>query len=152
MLSYLEFAIPAVYHATNFALAPLHRVQKRMLNELIISEKEALFDYSLAPLSCRRDMALMGLLHRINTKSAPKVFDEFIKPTTTCHFPRGLRDPDRRHNRQLYDPNEGIESRQFRRSIFRLVYAYNLLPQIVVDCPVKIFQRYLQYALKSAAR
>ena len=42
VLSGIEFATPAIYHATEFALGPLEKVQNRMLEELQIGEKEAI--------------------------------------------------------------------------------------------------------------
>ena len=41
---------------------------------------------------------------------------------------------------------------EFNRSAFGLIYTYNLLPQIVVDAPIEIFQRFLQYALIKATQ
>ena len=76
---------------------------------------------------------------------------KIVQLAPSCGFPRNLRDPERRHNRQTRDQNEACASRQYRRSIFRLIYAYNLLPQKVVDAPMKLFQKYLQHALIRAA-
>ena len=39
MLLGIEFATPAIYHATDFALGPLEKLQNRMLEELQIVEK-----------------------------------------------------------------------------------------------------------------
>ena len=88
---------------------------------------------------------MLGLLHRINRRWAPKVFDEFVQPANSGGFPRALRDPSRRHNRQLKDLSDGSASRQYCRSIFRLIYAYNLLPQKVVDSPMNLLKTYLHY-------
>ena len=56
VLSYIEFSTPAVYHATNYALSLLDRIQDRLLDELDISTELALFEFSLAPLRSRRDI------------------------------------------------------------------------------------------------
>ena len=57
-----------------------------------------------------------------------------------------------RHDRQLHDPINASSSVMHRRSIFGLIYTYNLLPKKVVESiSVKHFQRFLQEGLKCAA-
>ena len=108
--------------------------------------------HSLAPLRCRRDIAMLGLLHRIMKGWAPTCFNEFIIASSGPSFPRGLRAPHLRYNRKIHDPSDGTESRLMSRSIFGLIYAYNCLPQVVVDsCSISIFQRHLQRAFINAA-
>ena len=65
VLSYIESATPAVYHAADSVLAKIDRIQDRLLSRLKLSQTEALFRYCLAPLRTRRDIAMLGLLHRI---------------------------------------------------------------------------------------
>ena len=126
--------------------------EKRMLDELQYGEKEALLDHALAPLQSRRDMAMLGLLHRIIMGWAPACLRKFISLADVPSFPRSYRAVNLRHNRQINDVSNGSESRLFNRSIFGLVYAYNLLPQVVVESRnVHIFQRHLQRFLKHAA-
>ena len=48
VLSGIEFATPTTYHANDYALSPLDRLQQRMLDELEYGEKEALLDHALA--------------------------------------------------------------------------------------------------------
>ena len=70
VLSYIEPGTPGYYHAASTILRPLDRVQERLCRELGITAERALEQYKLAPLMCRRDMAMMGLLHRINLNDA----------------------------------------------------------------------------------
>ena len=152
VLSYIEHATPAVYHVNSFVLSSLDRVQHRMLEAVGLNEEDALFSSHLAPLCSRRDIALLGLLHRINLGVAPSCFDDLFYPCTSEHFPRNLRGPLIRHNRQFHDPIDASSSILHRRSIFGLIYTYNLLPQKVVDSSsVTKFQRLLQSGLKRAA-
>ncbi len=65
VLSYIESSTSGYYHASSSVLALVDRVQRRLLRELALSEEEALEVYKLAPLSSRRDMAMLGLLHRV---------------------------------------------------------------------------------------
>ena len=113
---------------------------------------DLLLHHSLAPLRCRRDIAMLGLLQRVMMGWAPACFQQFIYASNGPSFPRSLRAPHLRHNRQINDPSDGTESRLMSRSIFSLIYTYNCLPQIVVDSSsISIFQRHLQRALISAA-
>ena len=64
VLSYVESGTPGYYHASKSVLAPIDRIQRRLLRELALTEDQALAIYSLAPLTSRRDMAMLGFLHR----------------------------------------------------------------------------------------
>ena len=64
VLPTLEFGTPAVYHCTDSVLEQVDRVQRRFLRETGLTEEEALLKYHLAPLQTRRDIAMLGLIHR----------------------------------------------------------------------------------------
>ena len=123
--------------------------------ELCITAERALEQYKLAPLMCRRDMAMMGLLHRIILNDAPtqlKKLFPFAVPrsadvsSTRRYSPWLLR----RHNRQLKEQTIGTYI--LRRSLFGLVSIYNLLPQAIIDLKsIRLFQSALQRALCLAA-
>ena len=67
------------------------------------------------------------------------------------HFPRGLRSSEIRHTRQLHDPIDASSPAIMSRSVFGMIYTYNLLPQYVVDRPtVSEFQGLLQKGLLAA--
>eukprot|EP00959_Pyramimonas_sp_CCMP1952_P394801 8272026-Pyramimonas_sp.AAC.2 len=53
-----------VNHASSSVLAPRDALQTRFLNSLGISASDALFYFDLAPLSSRRDMSILGVIHR----------------------------------------------------------------------------------------
>ena len=71
ILSYIEYRTPAISHASATLLAPLDRIQVRLLRELGLSPEEALMDYRLAPLHSRRDIAILGVIHRATRKEGP---------------------------------------------------------------------------------
>ena len=48
-------------------LDEINGVQQRFLRSIGITELEALTEYRLAPLAARRDMAMLWLLHKLNT-------------------------------------------------------------------------------------
>jgi hypothetical protein len=66
VLSNIEYRSPAIYYAKTIVLIQLVQLQDHFLGELAISREAALMDFSLAPLSMRRDLGryivLLGLL------------------------------------------------------------------------------------------
>ena len=153
VLSFIEYATPAIHHAPRFFLAQVDRVQDTFLDEIGLSAQAALLQYGLAPLSCRRDIAMLGLIHRTTTGKAPEHFTPIFCRQVAPSFPRCLRDPALRHDHQLLDRIDGTHSRMMERSVLGLIYAYNVLPQRVINAKsVKLFQRKLQNAVKQAAK
>ena len=62
----------------------LDRVQKRFLREVGLTEEEALCDYHLAPLKCRRDIAVLGLIHRTVLGLGPAHFRNWFFPVASA--------------------------------------------------------------------
>lgn len=143
--------MPGYYHAASTTLHPFDRVQDRLCRELGLLPAEALVTYELAPLNSRRDMALLGLLHRIVLKDAPPQLAELFPPARAWPFGLASTRPQvRRHNKRLHQRAIGTET--LRRSLFGLVKVYNLLPQQIINkTSVKLFQSALQQALCVAA-
>ena len=109
--------------------------------------------FNLAPLSTRRDVAMLGLVHRAVLGKGPEHFREFFKLSerrTTLNTRLGAR--RRRHGRQLQENRSGTHLNCVRRSALGLVAVYNLLPAQVVRLEnVKDFQKALQEQLKKRA-
>ena len=121
--------------------------------EIGLSASDALLSFSLAPLQSRRDIAMLGVLHRVVLGLAPADIASFFPPMTHMRFPRDARGSSLRHNKKLLDRIDGSQPAMLARSLFGLVYIYNLLPQRAVDvASVKEFQSCLQGALKVALR
>ena len=147
LLSFSDHRTAAIYHACDTTLAPLNRFQERFLSELGISPEDALFHFHLAPLACRRDMAMLGVLHRCALGRGPAHFKDFFQ-LASLEAPR-TRFGSRQHNRQLVD----IRNRAFleieRRNALGLIWVYNHLPGHIVDeSSVKCFQSKLQSLLR----
>ena len=105
---------PALYHATASVLGQLDRTQDSFLRELGIDRAAALMDFNLAPLSMRRDIALLGMLHRAALRDGPPQLREVFKR--------------RAGGWMLVDPLEGQSpSLLMRRSIWELIRVYNEL-------------------------
>ena len=106
-LSYVESGTPALYHAAPSVLNRIDMVQRRFLRELGVSEVAALNDYRLAPLESRRDMAMLGALHKVTLGLAPAqlmaLFPAKAAPPvgTNAHRQR-LRHWRTPHDRQLH--------------------------------------------------
>ena len=145
-----------MYHAPPFFLLNLDRVQQQLLDELGLTAAEALLHYNLAPLTTRRDISMLGLLHRAATGLAPHALQDVLPlqgSTAGGNFSRGWAFAGSRHNRQLQDYVDGTHSRILERSAYGLVYSYNSLPQTVVDArSLTTFQRRLQNAVKRSCR
>ena len=152
VLSFLEVFTAAIHHANDFFLASVDRVQSAFLDELGLTEEIALLEFHLAPLGARRDIAILGLLHKIALGLAPASLCNMF-PSGDASFPRNLRGLGSRHTKQLRDPIDGCQSRAMTRSAFGRIYVYNQLPQDLVDATdVKPFQKRLQRGLIKACR
>ena len=126
-------------------------IQTRFLGEIGLCQRDALVNFNLAPLAARRDMAMLGVIHCTVLGKGPGHFCEFFRLSRQQHFPRSLRMPHLRHNRQLWDPINAGSSNFIRRSALSLIYVYNILPQAVVDRPsASSFQKNLQKGLRRA--
>ena len=93
ILSFVEYRIPAVYHAARTILAGIDAIQKRFLRECGLTEEDALVFFNLAPLETRRDIAMLGLIQRTvlgsETRLAPPVTPWFPKSSETGPFHTG---------------------------------------------------------------
>ena len=146
LLSYLEYRTAAIYHACDSILDPLDKFHDKFLRELGISAEDALMHFNLAPLKSRRDIAMLGVLHRTALGKGPDHFRQFFKVSEAERH--CTRSGSARHNRQLVD----IKDRHFleieRRSALGLIWVYNRLPTETARFEtVKDFQRSLQQLL-----
>ena len=152
LLSYVEYRTAAVYHATNTVLKPLDGVQKRFLKALECTETEALMEFNLAPLAARRDIAMLGVIHRTTLGKGPTHFQQFFHAAAKSNTSYLTRRAAKNHSRQLEDPRKGAFPELLRRSALGLIAVYNLLPEsIVAEDTVKEFQKKLQELLKARA-
>lgn len=65
ILSSIECATAAIYHAPAFFLRVLDRVQEEFFTGIELLAVDALVDHNLPPLSTRRDISLLGLIHEL---------------------------------------------------------------------------------------
>ena len=79
LLSYLEYRTAAIYHACDSVLERFDKFQDRFLRELGISLEDGLMYFHLAPLRCRRDIAMLGIIHRCVLGKGPAQFKDFFR-------------------------------------------------------------------------
>ena len=155
VVGFVESKTPAIHHAAPSVLDAIDRVQRRFLREIGMDELTALVRHKLAPLSARRDMAMLGLLHRVSHGRAPGPLQDLLGGSRRARpaRARGTRDSLLRHDRQMSDYiSRGGHTEVLRRSTFGLVTVWNALPAWVVDTTsTKTFQRLLQQCLINRA-
>ena len=152
LLSYIEYRIPALYHACQSHLGRLDAVQRFFLKEVGLSDSDALLSFNLAPLSSRRDMAMLGVIHRAVLGLGPKQLHQFFQVQIPQPQPSCTRRAARRHCKQLIEFRSVDQLCILGRSAFGLVAVYNLLPADVVALgSVQSFQAVLQGMLRSSA-
>ena len=150
VLSYIESGTPGYYHTALSVIRLLDRVQERFLRKLQLSEEDALLYFNLAPLCSRRDIAMLGLLHRITLGLAPPQLTVLFPFQHSTQYRYSTRLAIRRHAFQFIEPI--FHTDIFRRSLFGLTVIYNLLSSSVIQAKtVKQFQHNLQAALMKAS-
>ena len=152
VLSVLESCQGAVYHASATTLEPLDRVRNSFVREVGLDSRTAFVQHNLAPTELRRDVAMLGFLHKVALGTAHPYTQNLFPPAPKEQNPhQRTRLSQRRHNLQLQDRVLYFTQRPLevlRRSVFALVKVYNLLPPAWVTGDVT----HLQKCLTAAAR
>ena len=78
VLSFIESGTPAYYHAAPNILKLIDGIQDDFLEVIGISKKDAILHFNLAPLCTRRDIVMLGILHKIALGVAPSPFYNLI--------------------------------------------------------------------------
>ena len=131
VLGYIEYRTPAIYHASAASLSQIDAIHKRLLRAVGITQEEALLNFRLAPLHTRRDMGMMGVIHRSVIGEGPGQFAKFFVRMTASNHTNG-RENQRRHDKQLVTHRKGKYLDVMGHSILGLIDIYNLLPQWII--------------------
>ena len=144
ILSFIESRTVGIHHAAPSVLACVDRVQKRFLIEVQTTSLEASVDWRLAPLGCRRTMAMLGLLYKIAHNIAPpclcELFDREDRirtgiPTIGAELHHGLQ-----FKTFISLPSSGRHTDTIRCSCFWLTTVWNMLPANAMNSKsVKLF-------------
>ena len=135
----VEYQNGAIFHASSYLLQKLDRVQQHFLDEIGIDAKTAFLECNFAPLVLRRNIGILGLLHKRVLGLAHPVFQRLLP----FHADIFHEQREGRHNRQLYWHYLEVQFQRslFQRSIFSMCGTYNTLSQELIDSPsVSIFQ------------
>ena len=153
LLSFVEYRTAALYHASSTVLAPLDRVQERLLRELGLTEEDALEHFGLAPLRVRRDVAMLGVVHRTVLRKGPPQLWPFF-PAAHRRLEGPTTRSANRHSKQLQTYRTGHYLKAVRRSALGCVDVYNELPPGLVETTtsVRAFQGLLQALVLSVLR
>ena len=96
-----------------------------------MTEKQAFLEFNFAPTDLRRNIGILGVLHK---RALGLSHPSFVK-LLPWHGDRFPERPSTGHDKQLY--GHRLEAKHhpalFSRSIFAMVDIYNILPQYVVD-------------------
>ena len=143
----------AIYSNGVLILAPpcqlrrLDKLQRWYLKELGISDQDAFVQYNFAPPTLRRNIGLLGFLHK-------RVLGE-CHPALCQALPFGPSDIAARYHTKHLDTFSGLvvrHARIYERSLYAYIRVYNRLPQTLADSPsVKSFQSRLTHLAKQRA-
>ena len=135
--SYVEYHNGIIMHAAPSVVRRLDDMQHSFLREMNLLPESAFLDYNFAPSCLRRDIGILGFLHKRILGHCHTALMQFLPPATTdvpWHDKQlDTRSSDRVFRRSLYN-----------KSLFHMIGVYNRLPQEVVDVDnVSGFQRCL---------
>ena len=131
-----EYQNAAICHAAPSLLAQIDAMQRRYLHELHLTEEVAFLDHNFLPPRTRRDVAMLGLIHKRILGTAHPAFAFLLPWSTTSSV-------NCRHNKQLYSGRDTCIGNHalFHRSILGRADMYNRLSQRLVDIDnITVFQ------------
>ena len=124
-----------IFHAATSILAQFDNSQRHFVEEVGETEASVFLKFNFAPPSLRRNIAMLGMIHKKVLGLCHPSFDALLPPKDFVE--------EGRHSKQIYAHwNEVTAYRNlFNRSIFGMVDIYNNLPQSFVDAQtVSAFQ------------
>ena len=147
VLSFIEYRTAGIHFASTSVLREIDDAQARFLQQIDVSEVSAFMNFNLAPLNARRDIGMLGCIHRAALQQGPPPLWKFFRRTmrpSAASMRRGSR-----HSFQIMEWPPGRNLEIMRRSALGMIRVYNLLPQEVVDkADVKSFQSALTQMLR----
>ena len=153
VLCHLELNTGGFYHALDTVLDPLDRVQDHFVKEINLTAEMAFIEYNLAPLSTRRDIAMLGLIFKcVHGQAHQDLQHLFPLSEMPAHgYPTRLK--EHRHEFQLKEDRVGTKHALLRRSVFGLTRVWNRLPREAVAAKtVTDMQKCLTSIVRAACR
>ena len=140
----------AIFHASRYLSEKLDSCQRNFLKKLDMNEEAAFLDFNFAPPSLRRDIGILGMLHKRVLGLAHPIFDRLLPFHCESH---GTSTGS--HTKQLYGHilQADFQLHLHNRSIFGMVHIYNRLPQEIIDSEtVALFQSKLTKLARSSCK
>ena len=128
VMSYIEFRTSAVYHARDTWLQRIDSLQDRLFKQIGVNEKDAIEYFHLAPLRMRRDMAMLGIIHRALLGLGPDHFRTFFR-----YVPGSNNTLRNRHSKQIVSHRCGKFLDLLAHSMLGAADVFNLLPEYMVE-------------------
>ena len=126
---HLEYVSGSILHATETVLGRLDRIQNSFLRDIDVTPEEAFLKYNFAPTVLRRDIGLLGFVHKATLEKCHPGIQKLLT----------LREPNAYdyHNKPIknYLDNVICHHGIFFRSIFGTALLYNRLSQSIVNEP-----------------
>ena len=140
-------------HCSATVLRPMDDLQRSFLRRVGLTEEVAFLHYNLAPLSLRRDIGMLGFIHRAVLGVASPLICSLFPAAIVVDTEARTRLQQRRHPRQLLERCDGSHCDYMKNSVFGLVGVYNRLPTgLVTHETVSSFQRSLTDVAREACR
>ena len=141
VLSFIEYRTAGIHFASTSVLNSVDDVQSRFVSQVGLDETNAFMLFNLAPLCVRRDIAMLGVIHRAVLLQGPAQLWKFFRRDVVR---RREQRSFTRHSLQLIEWPPGRDLEIMRRSALGMIRVYNLLPQeAVAETTLKLFQRHL---------
>jgi hypothetical protein len=139
VLSRLEYKTAAWYHASDYLLRLVDGVQESLAEHVGVSAKDLFLNWNLAPLSDRRDMAMLGMMWKVVVLRGNPVLGKFLRVQPGSRW-------------KLLSVWDQLTNSVTRRSLFGLIEVWNELPEAVVAVgSVSTFQAKLQALMRFQA-
>ena len=101
VLSYIEYRTAGIHFASTSVLREIDDVQTRYIRQLNLSEEAAFMHFNLAPLETRRDIAILGVIHRAALREGPPQLWKFFGLTSPVDVPARSSRHFRPHSMRL---------------------------------------------------
>jgi len=151
VLSIMEGATPAIYHAAKVDLDWLDVVQDSFLEAVGLSKELAMTTFNLAPLSTRRDVDMLTLLHKVRVGGAPACLAGLFPSCsrTLLNYAPAMQ-PE---SHKFEDPVDSSSPAVLLRSVFGQIQVYNgLAPKVKETSNLKVFKARLFALVCDAAQ
>ena len=117
ILCVLEGTMDMIFYTNSTRFNALDHILDSFLSELNVSSQDAFFKFNLAPLKFRRNIGMLGFIHKAVLGHSHRKICALFPPSLLNHN-FNTRLSARLHNKQLFDRCSGRQSQILHQSIF----------------------------------